>query len=67
MVTVVAYTVDSSGNLIGPDPSVPPYTGIARRGSGAASTARTLSLTTRSTSLAPQRTAPRSAFTWWII
>ena len=26
-VTVVAYTVDSSGNLIAPDPNVPAYTG----------------------------------------
>jgi hypothetical protein len=26
-VTIVAYTVDSSGNLIAPDPNVPPYTG----------------------------------------
>ncbi|HEX6525608.1 MAG TPA: hypothetical protein VF070_37195 [Streptosporangiaceae bacterium] len=26
-VTVVAYTVDSAGNLVAPDPNVPPYTG----------------------------------------
>jgi len=26
-VTVVAWTVDSSGNLVAPDPSVPPFTG----------------------------------------
>ena len=26
-VTIVAWTVDSSGNLVAPDPSVPPFTG----------------------------------------
>jgi hypothetical protein len=65
-VTVVSWTVDSAGNLVAPDPSVPIFAGHLQFWFGAASTTRTSSTTTPSTSPAPRPMAAPSASTRWI-